>query len=32
MKKQIVVAASYKKQKYFIEPKFQVLPEEVQKN
>ena len=31
MKKQIVAAASYKKQKYFIEPKFQVLPEEVQK-
>ncbi len=31
MKKQILAMTSYKKQKYFIEPKFQILPEEVQK-
>ena len=31
MEKQILAVASYKKQKYFIEPKFQTLPEEIQK-
>ncbi len=31
MKKQILAVASYEKQKYFIEPKFQILPEEIQK-
>ena len=31
MEKQILAVASYEKQKYFIEPKFQILPEEIQK-
>ena len=31
MKKRILAVASYEKQKYFIEPKFQILPEEIQK-
>ena len=30
MEKQILAVASYEKQKYFIEPKFQILPEEIQ--
>lgn len=32
MKKQILAVASFEKQKYFIEPKFQALPEEIQKD
>ena len=31
MEKQILAVASYEKQKYFIEPKFEALPEEIQK-
>lgn len=31
MEKRILAVASYEKQKYFIEPKFQILPEEIQK-
>ena len=31
MEKQILAIASYEKQKYFIEPKFEALPEEIQK-
>lgn len=31
MKRKILAAASYEKQKYFIEPAFQALPEEIQK-
>ena len=31
MKKKVLAAASYEKQKYFMEPDFQALPEEVQK-
>ena len=31
MEKQILAVASYEKQKYFIEPKFEALLEEIQK-
>ncbi|NDO46465.1 DUF6145 family protein [Clostridium sp. MD294] len=31
MEKQILAVANYEKQKYFIEPKFETLPEEIQK-
>lgn len=31
MQKEILAVASYEKKKYFIEPKFEALPEEIQK-